>query len=1215
MINKIFIEYLFTLFVILSFLEMTFGQAYISSQAGYIQNFNLLASNGTVGTLVPWNDNITVPGWYAYQSKRLPYGPPAGYYIDDGSFNTGGDGLRSFGTASQSERALGEVSNATDTAVFAMALRLVNSTGSAITSLMVTYRGEQWRQNSGTKGIVFEYQVGATSISSGNWISVPALDFLPLKNGVAGPLDGNAVGNYAVKSAIINVSLNNGQEIWCRWKKQGTFSCGLAIDDLLIQTEPTSQPTNLQFSSITSTSMNISFTASQSASGYIVLQKISSAPTGIPIDGQIYNIRDSIGDATVVSFGSNTSFSAIALLPNSSYYYAIYSYNGNGSTTNYYTINPLTGNQSTLISLASINSDVISLIGSESQSISSLVNDEPPLTTTTGKGVWKFSIRDGGPSGDSDSKPTIVIGLTLEKGLNIGIIPWSNLFLAADLFDENTHLASGTISSSKIDFSNFRLIASDDGSKTISLRVSLKPSGLIDNDSLQFVLSNFNIRTESDTTSSQFAAFGYIMSDSSKNSIDVVATKLRFSQQPTSVALGKIIKPAVAVEATDINNNRDFDYASAVLITATGALLNGEPVSVFPLKGFAQFDSLSFSGTGSSVFLVATSNSLSIQSNIFSVVSFRTFYIDTLGNNNQNGLTPSTAWKSLSKVNETFFEPGDSILFKSGQTWTGQLKPKGSGTADNPIKINSYGGQPKPIMNGGGIIGEAVVYLNNQAYWEISNLEIVNDGASPEDRRGVLITASNYGVINHIYLRNLYIHNIKGIVGDDDAAKRTAGIGIEVTGDLSLPTRFNDVWIDSCTIANIENVGLYIDNLIKRNDYPNTPLWNNRKITNLRITNNVIHHISKNAMIIRLAKGGLIEHNVCYETATGTTGNTMFTASCDGVVFQYNEGYYNRASLQGGDFGDGSMYDADLQSINCIFQYSYSHDNSHGLFWTCTVQQDTGNVCRYNVSKNDKGIIFCINYPVTSVFIYNNTIYTGDPSLSPTYISERNLNPGTRTYSFYNNIIHNLSPNAKPYNLRANGYNRIISNNIFFGYHPANEPADVNKLTSDPMFVDATPISTIGLNSVVGFALNTGSPAINSGLDVPGRPDFDFLGNQVPINGIVDRGAFEYSIVATINENVESANTFWLLQNYPNPFNPETKIAYNLPTAGLVKVSIYDILGGLVANLKNEFQEAGYHEINWNATNEFKHDASSGVYLARITFGRLSKSIKLILAR
>jgi hypothetical protein len=229
-----------------------------------------------------------------------------------------------------------------------------------------------------------------------------------------------------------------------------------------------------------------------------------------------------------------------------------------------------------------------------------------------------------------------------------------------------------------------------------------------------------------------------------------------------------------------------------------------------------------------------------------------TYYVDATGGSDaSNGTSTSTAWKTLTKVNGTTFSPGDKILFKSGETWTGTLSPKGSGNVTSPISIDMYGGTVKPIMNGNGVTGTAAVYFTNQQYWELNNLEIKNDATSGGDRRGVYITASNFGVVNHWVLRNLYIHNVKGLIGDTDTSKKTGGIGIAVTADAT-PTRFNDILIDGCTIAYCDNEGLYTDNLVVRNDYPRSSAWNNRRFTNVIISNNVIHHISKNAMILRL---------------------------------------------------------------------------------------------------------------------------------------------------------------------------------------------------------------------------------------------------------------------------------------------------------------------------------------------------------------------------
>jgi hypothetical protein len=70
---------------------------------------------------------------------------------------------------------------------------------------------------------------------------------------------------------------------------------------------------------------------------------------------------------------------------------------------------------------------------------------------------------------------------------------------------------------------------------------------------------------------------------------------------------------------------------------------------------------------------------------------------------------------------------------------------------------------------------------------------------------------------------------------------------------------------------------------------------------------------------------------------------------------------------------------------------------------------------------------------------------------------------------------------------------------------------------------------------------------------------------------------------------------FNLEQNFPNPFNPTTIIKFSIPKKVLVNLSIYDILGVKVKELKNEVMDPGYYEINFNAS-----DLASGVYFYRI---------------
>ena len=83
-----------------------------------------------------------------------------------------------------------------------------------------------------------------------------------------------------------------------------------------------------------------------------------------------------------------------------------------------------------------------------------------------------------------------------------------------------------------------------------------------------------------------------------------------------------------------------------------------------------------------------------------------------------------------------------------------------------------------------------------------------------------------------------------------------------------------------------------------------------------------------------------------------------------------------------------------------------------------------------------------------------------------------------------------------------------------------------------------------------------------------------------------------------------------LEQNYPNPFNPSTTINYAIPNDGMVSMKIYNLLGQEVANLVNEFQEAGYHQVVFEAGH-----LSSGVYLAVMQSAEFIDTRKIILIK
>jgi hypothetical protein len=85
---------------------------------------------------------------------------------------------------------------------------------------------------------------------------------------------------------------------------------------------------------------------------------------------------------------------------------------------------------------------------------------------------------------------------------------------------------------------------------------------------------------------------------------------------------------------------------------------------------------------------------------------------------------------------------------------------------------------------------------------------------------------------------------------------------------------------------------------------------------------------------------------------------------------------------------------------------------------------------------------------------------------------------------------------------------------------------------------------------------------------------------------------------------------YGLTQNYPNPFNPSTKIHFSVPEQSYVELMVYDILGNEITTLVSDTYSAGEYSIDFIADN-----LPAGVYLARISAGKYSNTIKMTLLK
>ena len=505
-------------------------------------------------------------------------------------------------------------------------------------------------------------------------------------------------------------------------------------------------------------------------------------------------------------------------------------------------------------------------------------------------------------------------------------------------------------------------------------------------------------------------------------------------------------------------------------------------------------------------------------STAYAATSTQTYFVDSQsGNDSNDGKSDTKAWKSLDKVNSFTFKPGDHILFKAGGVWNGQLYPKGSGNSNAYIYIDMYGlGGSKPLINGGGNTTGAV-YLFNQPYWEIRNLEVTNTGSSRDEYVGIKVRTSTPGQLNHVYIGNCIIHDVNGIYSGNYA---TNG-GIAVVSDA--PTsKWNDVKIENNIIYKIDRIGIHIGATWLGAATGNVFDPNALRTSNVIIQNNTISDSGGDAIMNFLTSHVTVQHNVAYDngsrayqTEGKNTGYTnvasvaIWSASADNTTIQFNEVYNENAPGAGPGY-DAQAYDIDWGNNHIKLQYNYSHDNIGGFM---IIVQDRGNVIndaivRYNISSNDKWTIFCFAdtlFPTgqDKLQIYNNTIYIPegiDNQIFRQYNDK--TDPITGTGYIRNNIFYVLGTTAYVSMPEA-----VFDSNIFYGNHPASEPNDPHKLTSDPLFV-APGTAGIGRANVKGYKLQTTSPAIKSGVLIPNNGGMDYWGNEVSRIELPSRGAY-----------------------------------------------------------------------------------------------------------
>jgi hypothetical protein len=476
----------------------------------------------------------------------------------------------------------------------------------------------------------------------------------------------------------------------------------------------------------------------------------------------------------------------------------------------------------------------------------------------------------------------------------------------------------------------------------------------------------------------------------------------------------------------------------------------------------------------------------------------RTFYVDGIGGSDSNsGLSGENAWRSLEKVNSHLFSAGDRILFKRGSHFQGRLKPQGSGSEGQPIIIDAYGTGEKPVIAADGQFHEALL-LENQEYWEISNLELTNLGPTREEfRYGVRLRAWDYGTVRHIHLKGLFVHDVNGSLVKKDSGEGH-GITWENGGD-QIRSRFDGLLIEDCHLLRTDRNGI-----CGFTPYPYGTDWFPN--LNVVVRNNKLEDIGGDGIKPWGCDGALIEGNVidkgrqrCQDYAAG-----IWPWACDNTLIQFNE----VSGMKGQK--DGQAFDSDGFCKNTTFQYNYSHDNDGGFMLICG-RENFNTVIRYNISQNDRTRLFHFYDLINDTWIYNNVFFVNEGTDVQLFLWTPGGSGWATDTRVLNNIFYILGTGRNSYGLRkkeiddgvwlseegfGGAINVVFEKNILFGNFDG-IPEEWRELTLDPMLLDPGSAG-FGFDTLDGYRLRMDSPAIGAGVHVDNNGGRDFWGNPIP---------------------------------------------------------------------------------------------------------------------
>ena len=322
----------------------------------------------------------------------------------------------------------------------------------------------------------------------------------------------------------------------------------------------------------------------------------------------------------------------------------------------------------------------------------------------------------------------------------------------------------------------------------------------------------------------------------------------------------------------------------------------------------------------------------------FAAETTAVYYVDAVsGSDAAAGTSPETAWKTLAKANAVTFRPGDRLLLKSGATYAGGFYAHGSGSAEAPVLLSSYGEGSRPLIDNQ--TGGFAIVLENVSYWTVENLEITAPGGKSLYVRASGGKNAEYVTVQHCVFRDISLNSHS----NSDAA-------VFIDNDRSA-SRVRHLHLDDLKITNVP-WGVQMEGIMAEYDSfyrnPAESFNSDYLLENLYISN-----AKYGGIVLASVRNATVRNCRVLNSATAGGGAyaPLWTRHTDSSVIEYCE-------IAGSTNGqDGMAIDFDGWSTNNTARYIYSHDNTR-FMRNCVYDSATKNAGNsvYNcVSVNDNG--------------------------------------------------------------------------------------------------------------------------------------------------------------------------------------------------------------------------------------------------------------------